>query len=538
VGAGGKAVTVVANYFRLKTPSNAVVYDYRVDFEPEVEARVVRKGLLFNDAVRQAFNDRLIFDGMSNLKSTVRLAAEETEFYATRTTDQSRVKIRVRRVGELGWGHQEMFRLYNTQMRRNMQLLKWNLIGRHYFNPQIRHTIPEHKLEVLQGLLTAINRHDGGILMVADTVHKIIRQDSVLDNLRDIFNRDRNGFTTNARRELSGAVVITKYNNKTYRVDDICFDKNPRTTFDKRGTPVSFMAYYKQQYNIDITDEGQPLLIALPSLRDQRAGQTTAILLVPELCNMTGISDSMADDFNIRRELTQRTQQDPNQRVQHLNQFIGSIHNHPQIRQDMAKWGLEFDTTPVEVPARVLDCERVLMHGQTPQTGTVWDQKAGDFSREIRGKPMFSAINVANWAVICSQRDNHIVKDFSKKLMYVCRPLGVGLSQPQVTVIDNDRTSAFVEASNAIPTSCQIIVVILPNNNKERYDAIKKIFCCEHPMASQLIVKQTLNNPQRLMSVCTKIGIQMACKLGAEPWVVDIPVCISPFAECFVVLRN
>ncbi|CAG2180770.1 unnamed protein product, partial [Oppiella nova] len=70
VGAGGKAVTVVTNYFRLKTPSNAVVYDYRLDFEPEVEARVVRKGLLFNDAVRQAFNDRLVFDGMSNLKST------------------------------------------------------------------------------------------------------------------------------------------------------------------------------------------------------------------------------------------------------------------------------------------------------------------------------------------------------------------------------------------------------------------------------------------------------------------------------------
>ncbi|XP_054153870.1 piwi-like protein Siwi [Oppia nitens] len=522
-GSGGKSVRLLANYFRLNPPKAVIVYDYHVDFEPDIDSRIVRKGLLYNESIRQVFRNKLIFDGMSNLKSTILLPSQETEFFAVRNTDQSRIRIRVRRVGELGWSHQEMFRLYNTQMRRNFQLLGWNLIGRHYFNPKVTHDIPEHKLTVMQGLLTAINLHDGGgILMAADTVHKVIRKDSVLDNLRDIYKDNPNGFTTAARRQLTGSIVITKYNNRTYRISDLDFEQTPLSTFPKRdNTRVSYVDYYRQQYNIPITDTRQPLLIAMPSLREQRSGQTGQIMLVPELCNMTGISDSMADDFRVRQSLTRRTQQDPNQRVDHLNEFIGSLGRHPQIREDMKKWDLEFDDSLVEVTGRQLDCEKIITRGLTPQTGISWEQKKGEFTSDIRGKQMFSAVPINAWTIICGRRDQNITQQFAQTLRQVLTPLGVGLGQPQINVIDNDRTSTYVEASKAVPPSCQIIVVILPNNNKDRYDAIKKIFCCDHPMASQLVVSRTLS--KNLMSVSTKIGIQMACKLGAEPWVLDIP---------------
>jgi len=65
--------------------------------------------------------------------------------------------------------------------------------------------------------------------------------------------------------------------------------------------------------------------------------------------------------------------------------------------------------------------------------------------------------------------------------------------------------------------------VIVPNNNKERYDAIKKMCYCENPMPCQVIVARTLQKKQMLMSVCTKVAIQMATKVGAEPWALKIP---------------
>ena len=37
-----------------------------------------------------------------------------------------------------------------------------------------------------------------------------------------------------------------RYNNRTYRIDDIAWDKNPQSTFlDHTGQSVSFIEYYK-----------------------------------------------------------------------------------------------------------------------------------------------------------------------------------------------------------------------------------------------------------------------------------------------------
>ena len=54
---------------------------------------------------------------------------------------------------------------------------------------------------------------------------------------------------------------MTKYNNKTYRVDDIAFTKKACDTVELKSGPVSYIDYYKKNYDIDIRDSNQPLLI-------------------------------------------------------------------------------------------------------------------------------------------------------------------------------------------------------------------------------------------------------------------------------------
>ena len=43
-------------------------------------------------------------------------------------------------------------------------------------------------------------------------------------------------------------------------------------------------------------------------------------------------------------------------------------------------------------------------------------------------------------------------------------------------------------------------------------------------MLSQIIFNGTLAKAQMMMSVTTKIAVQMNCKLGGEAWTVEIPV--------------
>lgn len=95
------------------------------------------------------------------------------------------------------------------------------------------------------------------------------------------------------RAELVGKVVITKYNQKTYRIDDVDFTKNPRDKFllKKEDREITFMEYFKERWNLAIKNTTQPLLVVRPSRRDVNRGNTNICYLIPELCFMTGLSD-------------------------------------------------------------------------------------------------------------------------------------------------------------------------------------------------------------------------------------------------------
>lgn len=68
-------------------------------------------------------------------------------------------------------------------------------------------------------------------------------------------------FKKKAQEVLIGLTVLTRYNNKTYRIDDIVFEQNPLSTFNCRGEIISYVDYYKKHYDIVIQDRGQPLLL-------------------------------------------------------------------------------------------------------------------------------------------------------------------------------------------------------------------------------------------------------------------------------------
>lgn len=67
IGISGEKITLQTNYFKLLTTPNWCLYKYRVDFEPEEERTVVRKGLL---RVHQKKIDPYIFDGTVLYTST------------------------------------------------------------------------------------------------------------------------------------------------------------------------------------------------------------------------------------------------------------------------------------------------------------------------------------------------------------------------------------------------------------------------------------------------------------------------------------
>ena len=71
-------------------------------------------------------------------------------------------------------------------------------------------------------------------------------------------------------------------------------------------------------------------------------------------------------------------------------------------------------------------------------------------------------------------------------------------------------------SSQIDPNTTDLVVCVLPNNRKDRYDTIKKFVCVEKPVPSQMVIGKTISKPDLLTAVATKVAIQINCKLGGK----------------------
>lgn len=80
---------------------------------------------------------------------------------------------------------------------------------------------------------------------MAEIKHKLMRTESLLGLLRRCFNDNRNNWQQAFMQQVLGMVVLTGYNNKTYRISDVIFDLTPSSTFETKNGPISYIEYYR-----------------------------------------------------------------------------------------------------------------------------------------------------------------------------------------------------------------------------------------------------------------------------------------------------
>jgi len=58
-------------------------------------------------------------------------------------------------------------------------------VGRYYYEPRERTVIEWHKLELWPGYVTSIRQHENDILLCVEITHKVMRQETVYDLLKE-----------------------------------------------------------------------------------------------------------------------------------------------------------------------------------------------------------------------------------------------------------------------------------------------------------------------------------------------------------------
>ncbi|GAB0096382.1 PIWI [Sergentomyia squamirostris] len=516
-GQTGQMITVVTNYFKLLKKPEWNIYKYRVDIAPEIELLQARKAVMR----RQIPNlGSFQFDG-SMIFSPYKYAIDPMIIVEKNDADGSTIQITIRAVGQLLPTDGQYTQLLNLVMRSTIESLNMQRAygpkGTKYFDPQQKIEIRQHNLQVWPGFSTSIRQHESDILICAEVTHKVIRMESCYKVMSEL-GRD----IDSVKRALIGQMVVTEYNNATYRIDDVDFNLSPSSSFEKKsGERITFIQYFMERYRCSIRDTRQPLLVSRAKARDVRAGRAEIVNLVPELCRLTGLTDTQRADTRLMRDMAQSTRIGPDMRVKRFLDLNRRIQEEQRAQEMMKKWEMTLDRELVEFSGRVLPVEELRFGGDRREM----PNDSADWGFVLKKNRLFQSQYLSNWHVICTERDFNTTTRFLGMLHGTAQRAGFDMPRPSIIRIRDDRSTSYVSSiEQACNDSTQIIMCVVPNQRGDRYTAIKQKSCVERAVPTQCMWTKVMCNDRILGGVVLKVMIQMSCKLGNAPWTVKIPM--------------
>lgn len=525
-GKGGKPFKATANYMQLRQKKDYGIFEYEVKFAPPVDNRDQRFKLV--NQQRPLIGPAKSFDGNKLYVPVKFIDTEQTVDSVTASGLAVKITFKYKKQKESGdW---DMIYILNNQFNKIMKTLKMVQHNRNHFDPAVAQKIPAYKMEVWPGFVTAVDQFEGGMLLQCDVVSRVVRTETVHDLLAAILKKQgAANLKTEAEKALIGQSALTRYNNRSYQIDDIEWKSSPMTTFTNHlGETMTFYDYYQRNYNLKIKDQQQPLLAS--RVKKKAHGQEaveTVINLVPELCLMTGLTDAMRADFKVMKEVGNFTRVGPQPRQDKLLTFIKRVRENPEAKAHLEEWGFELCPFTIPLEGRQLEPE-TLIFGQNKRERV--NAKA-DWGRAATSNPVLSPIPITKWAIFFLDKNTQIVQSFVSCMQQQARKMGLNFAAPKPVKLPNDRTETYLAAlKESIVPDAQLMVTVFPQMRSDRYAAVKKLCYVDNPVASQVINLKTISNEKKLASVAQKIALQINCKLGGELW-----ACTTPFKNLMVV---
>ncbi|XP_065166843.1 piwi-like protein Siwi [Atheta coriaria] len=537
-GHSGRKINIQTNYFRVEKRADWCIYQYRVDFAPEIDVTFTKKKLFYTGVASMELGSAL-FDG-TVLYTPFRINPDPKEIVVDSLTNpDEKVRITIRMVGELHKSSYQYLQVYNLIMRKCMSHLKLQLIRRDYFDPANKIVVASLNLELWPGIVTSIRQHETDVLMCAEIKHKIMKTETAHIVMRKMMNeRDRQDWRTRFHERMLNTIVLTDYNNKTYRVDDVDFDRSPNTSFTlKDGSSVTFSEYYRQRYGLTITDMTQPLLVTKIKQREPRGEgcggggdgpQEATMLLIPEFCRMTGLTEEERTNRIMKDNLEKYMMPTPKTRIENLARFNARLQSNPGSMQEMKRFDLSLSKDILSLTARQLDTETLYFQPNAQACYSAMPD--AEWSKNTRGKPMYRTAAMSTWAIVYSNKDKDGVQAFYANMTKAATGMKWNLGKPLITALDDARKpydkQAFgktIEELTAKHPNLMFVLLFVPSNRTDHYGFIKKKLTVDKGIPSQIVVVRNCYH-KSMFSIATKVVVQINCKLGGAPWAINIPV--------------
>ena len=424
---------------------------------------------------------------------------------------------------------------------REMDLIQF---GRNYFykKPDV---IGDTGLQMFRGFTLTVNPCLGGMMACIDLAHRVCSLTPMRDMMDQIEAAVRRGAPPNAteqmcrdeimrrhERTFKGCVVLAMYNKRIWKVDKIDYSLTIDSAFPtKDGKSMTFKEYYAKQYKLSVPRPKPGLLVNLKKEKGQFNSDGTQkmkeTILIPEFCYLTGVTDEIAGNTRVMKQLADYTRKDPTQRAESIQRLMKEVNASSKVKAAAAALEDTFRmvTEPVQVDSRIFEPFDIQF-----KSSAVTIKAKKSFANENREAGFLGAKipSLRKWTVVSDKSSERTASEVGRGIVNISKKQGAEVAQPDFVVVPDTKAgpqriqqwrNSMKQVLDGKPN---MFLFLVPQGDEALYSLIKHQSLVESGIISQAMMAETVvNNPKNMMPVCGNIFKQMFCKLGNTQWKVD-----------------
>lgn len=422
-------------------------------------------------------------------------------------------------------------RILNSFLKSILAKMGYKAFGRllKFYDMKNYVDVPDHRLHIYKGFVTAIDVYEGGLKLLVDYSTKIVRSRNVMRELRhnDISLND----IDRVKEYCIGMLVMASYgNNRMYRIDDVDFETTAGDPFPGNEYR-DYEDYYVKRYKTPEFMYKDKFLLVNKSRRieiDANGEEVTrfeTIRLVPELMFPTGLTDEMRKDYKVMRDIGQHTILHPDKRFPLIDKFTKETNREISSNKD---FNFIIDRKSNKVKGYMIKppAIRTGLRCSTPKQDRIIVDKA------IKIKTL------TDWIIIYDLGTERNVKNVVSHLQKAGQRFDFKISNPVKSILmprhasENDIKQMISSAK--CPNLDFVFFLVGKDSVRNGYRRAKR-YLQRKGIASQFLTSYNPHKDDAKPSKFLNIVSQMIVKTGGSVWEIelDIPGTIVAGADVY-----
>ncbi|EGR29830.1 paz and PIWI domain protein, partial [Ichthyophthirius multifiliis] len=517
----------ITNFYKVQINNeNIYMYKFTQEFQDEELLAIIKQSYQQLSTIfeKKFIIQRPIIISPLNI-SNDKLLQTKIQFGSKDQKDYMQLSLRKVQQTQLE-NEKQIKNIFGLLTKTMLQDLRLEKLGKKYFEKTPCIDLKDFKMQILAGYLTSLESYQfNSKLLNIDSCFKVTRKQTLIELIQQ-----QNELTNITN--FKGNIIITMYNNKFHRIEQIMPEMTPQDNFqDQKGNVITYEDYYFKQYGIQNINPKQPLIKCIKLIGKTK--KPFEYYLIPSLCYVTGIflfikkyinrlTNQQKSDFHLMKKLAETTK--PNAQIRQ-NQQLKFV---KQLRTDcdrrMKDWNININEIPEKINFKQLSPGNLLMD-QTPNCKKAFNVLNCNLDRDTQTK-MFEQPALKKWAIFYYKDDQQIFNKLTNMFQECLKFCQYPCQAPFSVKVDENTANGWINVLKSSPDDAQMCVILLRGKKKsgQFYDQIKLFLTNQKPIPSQVILTSTASNDKGLRTVVNKLLVQICSKTGGIPWVMsDMP---------------